>query len=279
MQANSSINQSALSETPNAYIEPEPSLWTHTSKPLSDASMVVADGESAVWDYEFHDVVATLDLRLPRTTSLYASRSESRRAGYNLCKQTLDLAGSLILLLLSLPLFLVTAICIKLTSPGPVLYKHRRLGKGGKEFWCVKFRTMAEDADDQLKLNADLRQTFEENYKIKHDPRVTQVGAFLRKTSLDELPQLLHVLRGEMSLIGPRPIVKPELSKYSIYANKLLTVKPGLSGLWQACGRSDTTYAERVLMDMHYIDHRSLALDIQLLLRTVVAVLRKSGAC
>jgi lipopolysaccharide/colanic/teichoic acid biosynthesis glycosyltransferase len=278
MQANSTINQSGASGPPNAYIETDATTWAHTSSQLADAQVVVADGEAAAWDFE-PNLLATLDLRLPRWITPYALQSERRKARYELYKQGLDVVGSLILLVFTAPLFLVVAICIKLTSPGPVLYKHRRLGRGGKEFWCVKFRTMAVDAEDQLKRNAELRQRFEGNFKIHDDPRVTRLGGFLRKTSLDELPQLMHILRGEMSLIGPRPIVKPELSKYSIYGTKLLSVKPGLSGLWQACGRSDTTYAERVLMDMHYIDHRSLTLDIQLLLRTVVAVLMKSGAC
>ena len=281
MQANSTITQSGSSGPPKAYIESDESeamTWTQTSGELADAQVVVADAEAAAWDYG-SNILPTLDLRLPRWITPYALQSERRRARYELYKQSLDVVGSLILLLLTSPLFLIVTICIKLTSPGPVLYKHRRLGRGGKEFWCVKFRTMAADAEDQLKQNAQLRQRFEGNFKIHDDPRVTRLGGFLRKTSLDELPQLVLVLRGEMSLIGPRPIVKPELSKYTIYGTKLLSVKPGLSGLWQACGRSDTTYAERVLMDMHYIDHRSLTLDIQLLLRTVVAVLMKSGAC
>lgn len=277
MQANSTIRQREASIASKAYIE-NATAWTHTPNQMHDAGVIVADGEAAAWNYE-QNLLSSLDLRLPRWVTPYALQSEGRRARYELYKQGIDMVGALLLLLFAAPLFMIVAICIKLTSPGPVLYKHRRLGRGGKEFWCVKFRTMAVDADDQLKRNAKLRQRFAENYKIKDDPRVTRLGSFLRTTSLDELPQLVHVLRGEMSLIGPRPIVKPELSKYTIYGTKLLSVKPGLSGMWQACGRSDTTYAERVLMDMHYIDHRSLALDIQLLLRTVVAVLMKAGAC
>jgi lipopolysaccharide/colanic/teichoic acid biosynthesis glycosyltransferase len=138
---------------------------------------------------------------------------------------------------------------------------------------------MVVNAEELLMEDSQLREQFAANYKIKGDPRIIRYGRFLRKTSLDELPQLWHVLMGDMSLIGPRPIVPPELTRYAIYQKKLLSVKPGLSGLWQACGRSDTSYAERVQMDMHYIDHRCLSLDLQLLLVTVVAVLRKSGAC
>jgi lipopolysaccharide/colanic/teichoic acid biosynthesis glycosyltransferase len=138
---------------------------------------------------------------------------------------------------------------------------------------------MIANAEERLKRDPQLRQRFEEKFKLEDDPRITPLGSFLRKTSLDELPQLFHVLRGEMSLVGPRPIVEAELAKYSIYAKKLLTVKPGLSGLWQVCGRSDTTYPQRVMMDMQYIDHRSFGLDMRLLLLTVSAVVRKSGAC
>ena len=159
-----------------------------------------------------------------------------------------------------------------------MFFAHRRLGFNGKEFACLKFRTMVADAEEKLNKDPQLRRQFEEKFKLEDDPRITPLGAFLRRTSLDELPQLFHVLRGEMTLVGPRPIVESELSKYSIYANKLLTVKPGLSGLWQVCGRSHTTYPQRVMMDMHYIDHRSLALDARLLLLTASAVIRKSGA-
>jgi lipopolysaccharide/colanic/teichoic acid biosynthesis glycosyltransferase len=173
---------------------------------------------------------------------------------------------------------LIIAALVKMTSKGPVFFAHRRLGHNGRQFDCLKFRTMIADAEERLKSDPSLRQQFEEKFKLEDDPRITPLGNFLRRTSLDELPQLFHVLRGDMSLVGPRPIVQNELSKYSIYANKLLSVKPGLSGLWQVCGRSHTTYPQRVMMDMHYIDHRCLTLDLQLLLLTASAVIKKSGA-
>jgi lipopolysaccharide/colanic/teichoic acid biosynthesis glycosyltransferase len=209
----------------------------------------------------------------------YAEQSRRSRRTYALCKRAVDILVAAALLVAVLPLLACVALLVKATSRGPVFYRHRRLGLAGAEFDCLKFRTMVADADEQLRRNEFLRRQFEHDYKLKRDPRVTPVGAFLRRTSLDELPQLLHVLRGEMTLVGPRPIVRPELEKYSIYAGKLLTVKPGLSGLWQVCGRSDTTYPQRVMMDMHYIDHRSLSLDLRLMVRTVGAVVRKSGAC
>ncbi|HWS87558.1 MAG TPA: sugar transferase [Pyrinomonadaceae bacterium] len=225
------------------------------------------------------DALGAPAARLLGRATPYAERSRRRRGAYSLCKRAIDILVAAALLLAVLPLLACVALLVKATSRGPVFFRHRRLGLGGAEFDCLKFRTMAADADEQLKRNEFLRRQFEQDYKLKHDPRVTPVGAFLRRTSLDELPQLLHVLRGEMTLVGPRPIVRPELEKYSIYSGKLLTVKPGLSGLWQVCGRSDTTYPQRVMMDMHYIDHRSLSLDLRLMLRTVGAVVRKSGAC
>jgi lipopolysaccharide/colanic/teichoic acid biosynthesis glycosyltransferase len=225
------------------------------------------------------DAAAGPAARLLGKAAPYAEQSERRRWVYLLCKRLLDLAAGAALLLAALPVMAFVALLVKATSRGPVFFRHRRLGLGGREFDCLKFRTMVVNADEELARDQSLRRRFEQSYKLKRDPRVTRAGAFLRRTSLDELPQFIHVLRGEMSLVGPRPVVRPELEKYSIYGDKLLTVKPGLSGLWQVCGRSDTTYPQRVLMDMDYIDHRSLSLDLRLLLHTVGAVVRKSGAC
>jgi lipopolysaccharide/colanic/teichoic acid biosynthesis glycosyltransferase len=138
---------------------------------------------------------------------------------------------------------------------------------------------MVCDAEEILRSDPQMQKAFEEKFKIDDDPRITPIGKFLRCSSLDELPQLFQVFQGQMSLIGPRPIVVPELKKYSIYQDKLLSVKPGLSGLWQISGRSKTTYTERVLLDMHYIDHRCLSLDMLLLLKTVLMVIKRVGAC
>jgi lipopolysaccharide/colanic/teichoic acid biosynthesis glycosyltransferase len=201
------------------------------------------------------------------------------RLFYEAVKRLFDISISFAAVLAALPLFLIVAIAVKLTSPGPVFFYHRRLGKNGEEFDCPKFRTMVSDAEELLTSDPGLRKQFSENYKINDDPRVTPIGDFLRRTSLDELPQLFLVMTGRMSLVGPRPIIKPELAKYSIYGEKLLTVKPGISGLWQVSGRSNTTYAERVLLDMKYIDNRSSLLDIKIVLMTFGAVIRKTGAC
>ena len=230
-------------------------------------------------EYALPDLSDTPVFRLIGTRTASGEVSERSRSFYQLSKRGLDISVSLVLLILASPLLVVIALMVKVGSKGPVFFAHRRLGRNGKEFDCLKFRTMSADAEERMKKDPQLRRRFEEKFKLEDDPRITGCGGFLRRTSLDELPQLFHVLTGEMSLVGPRPIVKNELSKYSIYGQKLLSVKPGLSGLWQVCGRSDTTYPERVMMDMKYIDHRSFWLDLRLLMLTASAVVRKSGAC
>ena len=235
--------------------------------------------EVASIDFAWPEVIDPRVFQMLGARAMNGHMSPRARSFYQVSKRVVDVCVASILLLMALPVLLVVGVLVKLTSRGPVFFAHRRLGYNGKEFDCLKFRTMIADAEERLKRDVNLRQQFEEKFKLEDDPRITPLGKFLRRTSLDELPQLLHVVTGEMSLVGPRPIVQNELSKYSIYANKLLTVKPGLSGLWQVCGRSDTTYPQRVMMDMHYIDHRCFTLDLQLLLLTATAVVKKSGAC
>jgi len=197
---------------------------------------------------------------------------------YEISKRALDVAVSLTSLLVLLPLFLAIGLGVKLSSKGPIFFRQRRLGRGGRTFWCFKFRTMVPDAEALLANCQDMLAQFDENYKLTHDPRVTRFGAFLRKTSLDEIPQLWNVLRGEMSLIGPRPIVPPELSRYGNDADRLLLVKPGLGGVWQVSGRSDTTYAQRIAMDMEYVTARSFWFDLRLLVATALVVIKGRGA-
>jgi Undecaprenyl-phosphate galactose phosphotransferase WbaP len=174
------------------------------------------------------------------------------------------------------PLVFAIAVLIKFDSPGPAFYGHRRLGAGGKHFLCWKFRTMHVDAerllDRHLQDNPYLRAEWEQNQKLRDDPRVTRVGHFLRQTSLDELPQLWNVLRGEMSLTGPRPIVDAEVPKYGEVYKLYKRIKPGMSGFWQVSGRSDTSYAERVEMDSYYVRNWSVWLDLIILARTVKSV-------
>ena len=236
-------------------------------------------GGTAAGAYELPGTLPALRWLLIRDQVPYIMRPRWRRALYRIAKRGLDITLCLLLLLFTLPVFVAVAILIKGTSPGPVFFRHKRLGRGDKEFWCVKFRTMVVDAEEQLRRDPWLRQQFNVKFKLEDDPRLTPVGAFLRRTSIDELPQLLQVLKGDMSLIGPRPIVKPELARYGAYQKKLLTVQPGLSGFWQACGRSQTTYEERVRMDMDYVDFRSLKLDLLLVLLTAVSLSTRRGAC
>lgn len=223
--------------------------------------------ELVTWEFE------------PAIFALILNSERWEHRSYVITKRLLDVLGSTIALLAGLPLFAAIAIAIKLTSRGPIIFGHNRLGCQGKEFCCYKFRTMVVDADEQLRNCAELRQAFQSNFKLQVDPRVTPLGSVLRRFSLDELPQFWNVLKGEMTLIGPRPIVPEELEKYGPYSTKLLSVTPGLSGLWQTCGRSDTTYQARVQLDMLYVDHRSLWLDITLVFRTCSTVLRRAGAC
>jgi lipopolysaccharide/colanic/teichoic acid biosynthesis glycosyltransferase len=194
-------------------------------------------------------------------------------------KRFTDICGALVLLLVTLPIFMVIAVAIKLTSPGPVLFKQKRLGQHGRHFQCYKFRTMMVNSEEILRSNPELLKQFEQGgYKLKSDPRVTKIGAFLRKTSLDEFPQFFNVLFGDMSLIGPRPIVPNEIKKYGDSADKLLCVKPGLGGMWQASGRSDVSYEDRVALDMAYVDNCSFTMDIYLLFMTAMAACQSRGA-
>jgi exopolysaccharide biosynthesis polyprenyl glycosylphosphotransferase len=193
-------------------------------------------------------------------------------------KRISDLMVATIVLLLSLPFMIIIAIAIKLDSVGPVFYLRRVVGVGGKPFNALKFRTMYVDADERLTQDPELRRQFEENFKLKDDPRITRVGRLLRACSLDELPQLFNVLLGQMSLVGPRMITEPERTRYGKWGMNLATVKPGLTGLWQVSGRSDVSYDERVRLDMHYIRNYSIWFDFHLLWQTIPAVLNKRGA-
>ncbi len=197
-------------------------------------------------------------------------------------KRGADIVGSIALLALTAPLFAAVAIVNKLASPGPVLFTQRRVGQNGKTFMLFKFRTMVANAEQVLKRTPGLYQKYlENNYKLPdgEDPRITCAGRFLRATSLDELPQLFNVLRGDMSLVGPRPVVPSEVENYADYATLLLSAKPGMTGHWQVSGRSEIKeYARRVELDLEYIRDQSLSKDVEILLRTLPAVLLRRGA-
>ncbi|MCA9969286.1 MAG: sugar transferase [Anaerolineales bacterium] len=190
----------------------------------------------------------------------------------------MDLTLVLLSLPFVLPLFALCALLIKLESPGgPVMFKQKRTGKGGHPFDIYKFRTMVPNAEELKKELAHLNELQWPDFKITHDPRITRMGRFLRKTSLDELPQLLNVLRGEMSLVGPRPTsFSPET--YDLWHTERLDVMPGITGLWQIMGRGAMEFDDRVRLDVAYIERRCLWLDVQILLRTFTAVLQQRGA-
>ena len=201
---------------------------------------------------------------------------ESKVSIYSILKKIFDVSISFISLILLSPIFLILAILVKLDSKGPVFYAHKRKGKNRSDIKIYKFRTMYSNADEIFQsFTTEQKEEYYKNFKLDNDPRVTKLGGFL---SLDELPQLLNVLKGDLSLIGPRPIVEKEISKYGEYADKFFSVIPGITGYWQANGRSDTSYDERIQMDMYYIDNRSFMMDIKIILKTVISVIKKEGA-
>lgn len=193
-------------------------------------------------------------------------------------KRTLDYVLAISGLVLLAPVFLLLAIAIKLDSPGPAVHRRRVIGTGNEEFDAFKFRTMRIDADEYLKNHPELKTEFEETGKIKNDPRITRLGRFLRKTSVDELPQLVNVIFGDMSLVGPRMITHAEMEKFGKWQHNRTTVKPGLTGLWQVSGRSNLSYPDRAKLDMYYIRNYTIWQDIRILFGTVGAVLRRDGA-
>ena len=198
---------------------------------------------------------------------------------YSVTKKSMDLILSFIGLILLIPVFLILAILVKLDSKGPVFYAHTRKGKNRSDIKIYKFRTMYSNSDEIFESFSDeQKEEYYKNFKLDNDPRVTKVGDFLRRTSLDEIPQLINVLKGDLSLVGPRPIVEKEICKYGQYADKLFSVIPGITGYWQSHGRSDTSYDERVKMDMYYIDNRGFWLDFKIIIKTFGSVLKGEGA-
>ncbi|MBA3914621.1 MAG: sugar transferase [Acidobacteriales bacterium] len=222
--------------------------------------------------------MAATVLTMPGPANETWVNNTAQRARWKLAiKRAVDVSGSAMALVGLSPVMLLIALMVKLQDGGPVIYRRRVVGPKG-EFDAFKFRSMRADADQVLKADPELRRLFEINYKLRNDPRVTAVGAVIRRHSLDELPQLLNVLLGQMTLVGPRTITAPELTKYRDHASLLMSVKPGLTGYWQVNGRHRVSYEERVKMDVHYIKNWSLAMDLRILLETPVKVLKAEGA-
>lgn len=213
---------------------------------------------------------------------MFSVRNNLRSRANRLLKQIFDWCLTLVGTVCISPFLLLIGLWIHYDSPGPILFKHKRIGKGGKEFYCYKFRTMCVDAEDKLEelleTNPKAKKEWEENFKLKHDPRVTRSGNFLRSTSLDELPQIFNVLKGEMSLVGPRPIIEEEIHYYGKYIDDYYMVRPGITGIWQTSGRSDTGYEQRVQMDTWYVRNWDFWFDVVLLWRTMKVVIGRKGA-
>ncbi len=200
---------------------------------------------------------------------------------YKILKRCLDILFSFFLIIFLIPLFLIIGIVIKFNSKGTIIYSQKRIGTKNKPFACYKFRTMHPQAKYLLKKillqNPNFRNEFENTRKITNDPRITNIGKFLRFTSLDELPQIFNVLKGDMSFIGPRPIVKSEIKKYGKNFKKAFSVKPGISGLWQVSGRNKLSYKKRVELDTFYSENMNLILDIKIFIKTIIVILFPFG--
>jgi len=196
-------------------------------------------------------------------------------------KRAVDILGAALLGIVFSPLIIAVAVLLR-REGGPVIFRHRRVGRNGEAFDCLKFRSMVPSADrvlrDLLDQHPELRAEWLRDHKLRDDPRITAVGRFLRRTSLDELPQLWNVIRGEMSLVGPRPVVREELLRYGRHLHRYLGARPGITGLWQVTGRNDTDYRRRVVLDVYYVRRQSIFLDLYILLKTTHVVLGGSGA-
>lgn len=219
---------------------------------------------------------------IQQSTTQTIGLERDRKSLFPIAKRALDIIGAGVGLVLLAPFFLIVALLVR-ADGGPAFFAHQRVGRGGKLFGCLKFRSMV--IDSQARLEALLandpaaRAEWEATRKLKNDPRITRIGHFLRSTSLDELPQLINVLRGEMSLVGPRPVQEAEIDRYyGASAAHYMAVRPGITGLWQVSGRSETSYESRVALDVSYVSRPSLLADLSILLRTPVAVLSRRGA-
>jgi len=208
-------------------------------------------------------------------------RSRVKDIMYIVVKRVFDIIVSGLSLILLLPIFLIIGIMIKSDSKGPVFYKHKRIGKNGEYIYLYKFRSMYIDSQERLEKmleNPKIRKEWEENFKLKNDPRITKIGNILRKISLDELPQLLNIFNGDMSIVGPRPVIDKEIDKYGENKDRFLSVTPGLTGWWACNGRSCTSYEDRMKLELYYVNHRSLLLDLKIILKTFIAVIKRDGA-
>ncbi len=229
----------------------------------------------------------TATRRRPIATTAFkslAQKQTSQPQTGDIVKRLFDIMFSLSVLVFCAPIYLALAIAIAATSSGSIFYIQERVGKNYRHFHCIKFRTMVPDADrvlnEMMARSADLRQEFSENFKLKQDPRITKIGKFLRTTNLDEFPQFINVLKGEMSIVGPRPLVPDELERYGADIDRVLTIRPGITGLWQVSGRNDIPYPQRVRIDVSYVKRRNFWLDVRIILKTILltVITKNNGA-
>jgi lipopolysaccharide/colanic/teichoic acid biosynthesis glycosyltransferase len=252
---------------------------------MEEKTVQVVVREETVMDYEVTADAAVVDVFHGNEHPVEPGQVDVRRAlsvrpsrVYPMAKRFLDVTLSLTGLIVAIPLMAGIAAAVKLTSKGPVFYRSRRWGRFGSQIQILKFRTMVTEAADMLKRNGDLDSRYAENVKLVSDPRVTRLGRWLRRWSLDELPQLYNVLTGHMSLVGPRPKLIGENTRYGQAMAAVLAVPPGLTGLWQVSGRSNINYQQRITMDLDYVTRRSLWLDLAILVRTIPTVATGHGA-
>ena len=236
---------------------------------------------------ELNDVVgeeAILQETTINNINIMKKERTNKKVLYKFTKRIIDIIGSIIGILILIPTTLIIYLARKVLKEdkGPLFYEQLRYGKNGKVFRLYKFRSMCIGADKKLKEylenNDEAREEFEKTHKLQNDPRITKIGNFLRKSSLDELPQMINILKGDMSFVGPRPVVEKEVEEYGTNKDKFLSVRPGLTGYWQVNGRSNTTYEERMKMELYYVDNCSLWLDIKIFFKTFITVFKKEGA-
>lgn len=255
-------------------------LWAHNALISTPMFMVQCETSFRMFVH--------LEIRMKLASST-ANREEKRRLGSDeppaiggAWKRVFDVFGALAALVVFSPLFLMLGMLVKLSDGGSVFYRHGRIGRNGRVFDCLKFRTMVPNGEEVLAAHfvrcPEARDEWLATRKLKDDPRVTRVGIVLRKLSLDELPQIYNILIGDMSIVGPRPVVKKELELYGKAASYYLKSRPGLTGLWQISGRNDVSYAQRVAYDMHYVENWSIVFDMKIILRTVPVVVAARGS-
>lgn len=236
---------------------------------------------------EFDDIIvneAVINEQSVNNIRIINKEKTNKKILYRATKRMIDIIGAIVGIIFLIPTTIAVCLARKISKEdkGPVFYEQLRYGKNGKVFRLYKFRSMCIGADEKLKKyleeNEEIRKEFQKTHKLQNDTRITKIGNFLRKTSLDELPQVINILKGEMSFVGPRPVVEKEVEDYGKNKDKFLSVKPGLTGYWQVNGRSNTTYEERMEMELYYVDNCSLWLDIKIFFKTFITVFKKEGA-